>query len=126
MSLQTQISSESAAEQIRAEGLIAIVRGNFPLEKLIQISDALLASPVLVMEVTLNTTGALDAIATLRARYGENMLIGAGTVRTVEQLHASHGAGAQFTVSPNLDLETVTAAQRRDVQFSRSQTGTAQ
>ena len=96
-------------------GLVAIVRGNFPIQKVLQIGDALLASPVLVVEVTLNTTGALESISLLRERFGDKMLVGAGTVRTVQQFRESVAAGAQFTVSPNLDMATVEAALAADI-----------
>ena len=116
MGLASQKTSiASSTEFVLDNGLVAIVRGNFPTAKLIEIGDALLASPVLVMEVTLNTTGALDAISLLRNRYGDKMLVGAGTVRTAAQFHESIAAGAQFTVSPNLDLATVNAALAADV-----------
>ena len=116
MGLASQKSSiESSTDFVLENGLVAIVRGNFPTAKLIEIGDALLASPVLVMEVTLNTTGALEAIALLRKRYGDKMLVGAGTVRTVAQFKESIDAGALFTVSPNLDLATVKAALDADI-----------
>ena len=104
-----------STEFVLGNGLVAIVRGNFPNAKLLEIGDALLASPVLVMEVTLNTTGALAGIALLRERFGDKMLVGAGTVRTVQQFRDAIAAGAQFTVSPNLDLATVEAAIMADI-----------
>jgi len=116
MGLTTQKPSIATSTQfILEEGLVAIVRGNFPNAKLIEIGDALLASPVLVMEVTLNTTGALDGITLLRERFGDKMLVGAGTVRTVAQFRDAIAAGAQFTVSPNLDMPTVDAALAGDI-----------
>src|SRR5690606_487123 len=57
----------------------------------------------------------LDAIGLLRDRFGDKMLVGAGTVRTVEQFDEAIAAGAQFTVAPNLDLPTVERAQARDI-----------
>lgn len=111
----TRSSIAASTQFILREGLVAIVRGNFPAQKLIEIGDALLASPVLVMEVTLNTTGALDGITLLRERFGDKILVGAGTVRTVSQFHEALAAGAQFTVSPNLDMATVEAALANDV-----------
>ena len=72
----------STTQFICDEGLIAIVRGSVPAAKLLEIGDALLASPVLVMAVTINGTDALDAIALLRQRFGEHVLVGAGTVFT--------------------------------------------
>jgi 2-dehydro-3-deoxyphosphogluconate aldolase/(4S)-4-hydroxy-2-oxoglutarate aldolase len=111
----TRASIATSTEFVLREGLVAIVRGNFPAQKLIEIGDALLASPVLVMEVTLNTTGALDGITLLRERFGDKILVGAGTVRTVSQFHDALAAGAQFTVSPNLDMATVEASLANDI-----------
>ncbi len=116
MGLAAQKTSiAKSTEFVLNNGLVAIVRGNFPTDKLIEIGDTLLAAPVLVMEITLNTSGALDAIALLRQRYGDKMLVGAGTVRTVTQFEESVAAGAQFTVSPNLDMATVQAALAADI-----------
>ena len=105
----------AAAQLIRRTGLIAIIRGQFSRQQVVGIAETLLANQIVVVEVTLNTTGALTAITYLREHFGDKMLVGAGTVRTVDQLRAVLDAGAQFTVSPNLDLATVELAQRRDL-----------
>jgi 2-dehydro-3-deoxyphosphogluconate aldolase/(4S)-4-hydroxy-2-oxoglutarate aldolase len=116
MGLAAQKSSITrSTEFVLDTGLVAIVRGNFPVQKVLQIGDALLAAPVLVMEVTLNTIGALESISLLRDRFGDRMLVGAGTVRTAQQFRDAVAAGAQFTVSPNLDLPTVEAALAADI-----------
>lgn len=114
MSTTNGFTSE-IANRIKEIGIVAIIRGSFKREEIVVIGDALLAAPVLTMEVTLNTPGALDVIRELRARYGENMVVGAGTVRTVEQFDAAFEAGAQFTVAPNLDIPTVARAQESDI-----------
>ena len=103
------------ARRVQNDGIVAIVRGDFPAQKILEIGDALLAAPVLIMEVTLNTPGALDLIRMLRARFGENMYIGAGTVRTVDQFNAAVAAGAQFTVAPGLNPAVVTQARKADI-----------
>jgi 2-dehydro-3-deoxyphosphogluconate aldolase/(4S)-4-hydroxy-2-oxoglutarate aldolase len=116
MGLATQKTSiAKSTEFVLDNGLVAIVRGNFPAQKVIEIGDALLAAPVWVMEVTLNTTGALEVITMLRERFGDKMLVGAGTVRTVQQFRDAVAAGAQFTVSPNLDMATVEASLAADI-----------
>lgn len=107
--------TDEMARMVQDDGIIAIVRGNFPAHKVLEIGDALLAAPVLVMEVTLNTPAALELIQLLRARFGENMKIGAGTVRTVEQFEAAAAAGAQFTVAPGLNPAVAAAARRADI-----------
>lgn len=76
------------------EALAAAVRGGFR-----------------VLEVTLSTPGAIEIIADL-AR-DPRLLIGAGTVLTVEQARAAAQAGARFLVSPVLDLDVVAEAGRQ-------------
>jgi 2-dehydro-3-deoxyphosphogluconate aldolase/(4S)-4-hydroxy-2-oxoglutarate aldolase len=105
----------AAAQMIRLTGLIAIIRGNFSRQQVLGIAETLLANQITVVEVTLNTTGALESISALREQFASQMLIGAGTVRTAEQLQSALAAGAQFSVAPNLDLETVDTAIANDV-----------
>ncbi len=105
----------AAAQMIRLTGLVAIIRGNFSRQQVLGIAETLLANRITVVEVTLNTTGALESISALREQFASQMLIGAGTVRTAEQLQAALSAGAQFSVAPNLDLATVDAAIANDV-----------
>ena len=106
---------EATAAKIKSGRIIPIIRGDFSMDKLLEIGDALLASPVSAMEVTLNTTNALEAIARLRERANENMLVGAGTVRTVAQADEAIAAGAQFLVAPGFDAGVVARAQAKDI-----------
>ncbi len=106
-------SVADAARWIKSDGLIAIVRGNFPLSHLLAIAETLHRNGLAVMEITLNSAGALEAIGLLREQAGADMLIGAGTVRTAADLEAALAAGAQFTVAPNFDSATVQLAQAR-------------
>ena len=62
------------------------------------------------LEVTLSTPGAVELIADV-AR-DTRLLVGAGTVLTVEQARAAKQAGARFLVSPVLDVEVVAEASR--------------
>jgi 2-dehydro-3-deoxyphosphogluconate aldolase/(4S)-4-hydroxy-2-oxoglutarate aldolase len=100
-----------AATQIRQTGIIAIIRGDFPFERLLAIAGAIAEGGVSVVEVTLNSRGALEGIAALRRQAGDDMLIGAGTVRTLEEVNAALDAGAQFLVSPNFDPASVARSQ---------------
>lgn len=115
MSARMIFGPEEMARKVQDDGIVAIVRGDFPAQKVLEIGDALLAAPVLVMEVTLNTPGALELIQMLRARFGQNMCIGAGTVRTEDQFDAAVAAGAQFTVAPGLNPAVVEQARKAGV-----------
>jgi 2-dehydro-3-deoxyphosphogluconate aldolase / (4S)-4-hydroxy-2-oxoglutarate aldolase len=103
------------AQAVKRTGLIAIIRGNFLRQQVAGIAEVLLENGIPVVEVTLNTTGALESITYLRQRFGDRMMIGAGTVRTADQFRTAVAAGAQFTVAPNLDLATVEAAHKQDL-----------
>lgn len=107
--------AEQIAIRLKHEGIIAIIRGQFSTERILEIGRALLAARVPVMEVTLNTSNALESIKELRARFGADLLVGAGTVRSVDQVDLALNAGAQFLVSPNFDPDSVAYSQRRDV-----------
>ena len=106
---------EKASQWIKRNGIIAIVRGDFSTDDILRIGDALLAGTVTVMEVTLNTTGALEALPRLRDHFKTEMLLGVGTVRNVNQARQATEAGAQFLVSPNLDLGSVSYARSCDL-----------
>jgi len=107
--------ASAMAERIRAQGLVAIIRGNFTRQQILAIGEVLLTAGTPVMEVTLNTTDALGAIAALRQQFGDQLIVGAGTVRTAEQLEQTVAVGAQFTVAPNLDRATVERAHHHDL-----------
>jgi 2-dehydro-3-deoxyphosphogluconate aldolase/(4S)-4-hydroxy-2-oxoglutarate aldolase len=107
---------EQTRAKIKQMGLVAILRGDFPMPNIMKIAEGLLEAQVPLMEVTLNSQGALEAIKTLRQELGgRGLFVGAGTVRTAEQIEAAIAAGAQFTVAPNFDPETVARSLAHDI-----------
>ncbi len=72
-------------------------------------AKALVAGGVRVLEVTLRTACALDAIRAIAQEVPE-AIVGAGTVTNVEQLKAVTEAGAQFAISPGLTESLLKAA----------------
>ena len=115
MTMQTLQSTRTQAQvaRTREAGMVVIIRG-VPVDWAVPIGEALLAADVDVMEITLNTPQALEMIAALRAALGEQMVIGAGTVLSVEDAEHALAAGAEFFVSPHLDTEIVDFANERD------------
>lgn len=69
-------------------------------------AKALLAGDIDVMEITLRTAAAMDAVKLVSKQCPE-MLVGAGTVINVDQAKAAVEAGAEFIVSPGFDGELV-------------------
>ena len=106
---------ETAQNAIRKGGIIAIVRGDYSVNEILHCAKILLNSTIHILEVTLNSATVLEAIPALRRRFDGELLIGAGTVRTVDLARGAHNAGAEFLVAPNFDLETVQFAQSNDL-----------
>lgn len=95
-------------------GLITIVRGDFAVEQILQMAEQLLSEGVVCLEVTLNSTHALKAIGALREQFGRDMFIGAGTVRTADDVKIAIDAGSTYLIAPSLDLAAVAESQRLD------------
>jgi len=76
---------------------------------------ALLDGGIGCIEITFRTDAALSALS--RARETDGMLVGAGTVLTVEQARAAAGAGAAFAVAPGSDDEVVAACAELSLPF---------
>ena len=93
-------------EQILEHKIVAILRGCNP-ENIVEISQALYEGGIRLLEITLNSPGALDVIQQVAARFGDRMVIGAGTVLTVEEVKAAVTVGARFVLSPSLDVEVI-------------------
>ena len=101
-------------ESLRAAGVIAIIRAGAGVD-LLGAARALAAGGVRAMEITLNTPGALAAIAAARAELGGQMHVGAGTILRAEDAAAAIAAGAQFIVTPTLQPDTIALCGRRGV-----------
>jgi len=93
---------------IFAQGPVVPVIVIKDLSTAVPLAKALLAGGIKVLEVTLRTPVALEAIALLSRDVPEAM-IGAGTVTTPEQLAQVIEAGAQFAISPGLTRELLHA-----------------
>lgn len=97
-------------DTILESGIIAISRG-FYGDDLKYTVAALARAGIRAFEVTFEQNGNIDntaeAIKMLNAEFGESCAIGAGTVLTMEQLSAARYAGAEYIISPNVDIEIV-------------------
>jgi 2-dehydro-3-deoxyphosphogluconate aldolase / (4S)-4-hydroxy-2-oxoglutarate aldolase len=88
--------------QALAGGVVAILRGR-RAEQLDAVLGVLVEAGIRSLEITLNTPGALAAIRRCGTRFGLDVTVGAGTVRTVADVDAAVEAGAAYLVSPHTD-----------------------
>lgn len=96
-------------QRIRVGRVVAIVR----LRKeapLVRVAEALVEGGITALEFTLTSPGAVAAIEQSRARFGDDVIVGAGTVLDVAEARRCLDAGAQFLVSPGFDRAVVTTA----------------
>ena len=89
--------------------LVAILRGIRP-EEAEAVCEALEAAGLAIVEVPLNSPEPMDSIARLAARFGDRLLIGAGTVMTAAQVADVARAGGRLIVTPHADADVVRAA----------------
>ncbi|MGI9950778.1 bifunctional 4-hydroxy-2-oxoglutarate aldolase/2-dehydro-3-deoxy-phosphogluconate aldolase [Moorellaceae bacterium AZ2] len=105
---------EEITQMILREKLIAILR-NIEEEKLLRVADIFLESQIRVAEVTLNSPAAIRLLSTLVERYGQDMLLGAGTVTSAEAARQAIEAGARFIVTPTMLPEVVQTCKELNV-----------
>ncbi|ASB86877.1 bifunctional 4-hydroxy-2-oxoglutarate aldolase/2-dehydro-3-deoxy-phosphogluconate aldolase [Bacillus sonorensis] len=100
-----------ALSQIEKHKVIAIIRG-YRAEDALKITEALKAGGIRLVEMTLNSPQAIKAIEAVSEQFGDDMLIGAGTVLDSESARAALAAGAQFILSPTVNEETIKLTKR--------------
>jgi 2-dehydro-3-deoxyphosphogalactonate aldolase len=89
--------------------LVAILRGVTP-EEAEDIGSALADAGVAIIEVPLNSPEPLRSIERLARRFGDRLLIGAGTVMSAADVTAVGSAGGRIIVTPHADVAVVRAA----------------
>ena len=100
--------------QITVHKIVAILRG-IQADDVLKIAGALSDGGVKIIEVTLNSPNALLVIEQLNSAYGNQLLVGAGTVLDVSDAKAAIAAGAKFLISPNVDIAVIKAAKNAGI-----------
>lgn len=104
------------AEQLIQAGVVAVLTIDRP-DDAVPVARALAAGGVTAIELTFRTTAAAEAIKRIRAELPD-LLVGAGTILTREQLAQAVQAGARFAVSPGCNPSTLKAARDAGVPFA--------
>lgn len=103
-------------KKVQSIGVVPVIKLNHPERDAIPLAKALIAGGVPVAEVTFRAAGAAIAIKAMRENFPE-MLVGAGTVLTTEQVDEAMAAGAQFIVTPGMDPDIVAYCQKVGIQI---------
>lgn len=100
-------------EIIRKCGIVPVIALD-SVEDAVPLARALVAGGINVAEVTFRTAAAEESIARISKEVPE-MLVGAGTVLTIEQVEKAVRAGAKFIVSPGSDVDVIRKAKKLNV-----------
>src|SRR5437870_7399023 len=105
------MDKQKVRDRIMEIGIVPVVRASSPGEARMA-ADAISKGGIPIVEITMTVPGALDVIRELAKNDASDVLVGAGTVLNAEAARRCLDAGAQFLVSPGLNLQTVELAVR--------------
>jgi len=97
--------------RMMSEGLVPVIRVASAREAM-DVADAIKEGGITCIEITMTVQGAIDVIKELTQKYKDEIIMGAGTVLDPETARAALLAGAQFIVSPTLNLDLIHLAHR--------------
>ena len=105
------MEKQEVLDRMVREGLIPVVRVSASQEAM-DVADALKAAGVSLIEITMTVQGAMGVIKALSRKFGEEVVIGAGTVLDAETGKEALLSGARFLVSPSLNLDLIHLARQ--------------
>jgi 2-dehydro-3-deoxyphosphogluconate aldolase/(4S)-4-hydroxy-2-oxoglutarate aldolase len=107
------MSRERHLQRVLDCGIVAVVRFSDP-GPLVNVVRALADGGVTVAEVTFTVPNAVDVIREAKRQLGDRVLLGAGTVLDPETCRAAFLAGAEFVVSPSVNVDVIRMCRRYD------------
>jgi 2-dehydro-3-deoxyphosphogluconate aldolase / (4S)-4-hydroxy-2-oxoglutarate aldolase len=105
------MKKEAILSAIREIGIVPVVRTP-SAESALRSIEAIYEGGIRAAEVTMTVPGAVKALETLAAKFGDRIVLGAGTVLDPETARICMLSGAEFFVTPALNLATIEMAQR--------------
>ncbi|MEZ4519524.1 MAG: bifunctional 4-hydroxy-2-oxoglutarate aldolase/2-dehydro-3-deoxy-phosphogluconate aldolase [Chloroflexota bacterium] len=102
------MNKQQVLDRIQDLGVLAVIRGPSP-ELTLEMVGALAAGGVSGIEITYTTPNAAEVVRTLDERFGDDILLGMGTLTKPEQAAEAQQAGAKFLVSPMIEESLVKA-----------------
>jgi len=107
------MSRHEDLSRVLNSGIVAVIRSTSG-EQLVEVAKALYEGGVDVLEVTFTVPRALEIISAVQKALGNKILLGAGTVLDPETARAAFLAGAEFLVSPTVNLDVIRMGNRYD------------
>lgn len=105
------MKKETVLSFMRDIGIVPVVRTP-SAESAIKSIEAIYAGGIRAAEITMTVPGAVKALEAVADRFGDKIVLGAGTVLDPETARICMLAGAEFFVTPALNLKTIEMAKR--------------
>ncbi len=105
------MNNVEAVRQIKQLALVPIVRTT-DTESAVRCVEAIYEGGIPCAEITMTVSGAIRALEEVAKRFGDKILLGAGTVLDPETARACILSGAEFLVTPSLNTSTIELARR--------------
>src|SRR6266446_9020461 len=105
------MSKESDLRRVLDCGIVAVVRSP-DSQQLVEVTRALADGGVTVVEITMSVPNALEVLRQVRQALGDRVLLGAGTVLDAETARAVLLAGAEYIVSPTVNVDVIRLCRR--------------
>src|ERR1051325_1856885 len=99
-------AKEKTIKKLLDPGIIAVIRADSSAQ-LMNVAEALVDGGAPTMEVTMTTPNAIQVISEVKARLGDKICMGVGTVLDSETCRAAILAGAEYVVTPVLKLDLI-------------------
>lgn len=108
---RTKMEKREVFNRMMSGGLIPVIRVSSAQEA-VDVADAIKEGGVTLIEITMSVPGAIDTIKELTRKYKDEIIMGAGTILDPETARAALLGGAQFIVTPTLNLDVIQLAHR--------------
>jgi len=108
------MSRKELLTRVYSEQIIGVVRED-TVDAAQAVADAYARNGIRIVEVTMTTPDAIELMASLVKRYGPDIAIAAGTIRTTNDAALARRAGAELIVSPHTDPRIIEYANENDL-----------
>jgi 2-dehydro-3-deoxyphosphogluconate aldolase / (4S)-4-hydroxy-2-oxoglutarate aldolase len=108
------MDKKAVIERIEAIGVVPVIRAS-SADEAARVIDAIAEGGIDVFEITMTVPGAVGLIQDIGTKYGDSAVVGAGTVMDPETAERCIDAGAQFVISPSLNLDTIAACRAQGI-----------
>src|SRR5688572_19152634 len=106
---------QQVLDELHRSGVVIVIRAS-AADGIVETVESLLAGGVRAVEITLTTPGAIDLVRQLAERFSrEEILLGAGTVLEADEAEAAIDAGAEFLVSPSIEIDVINECRKQQV-----------